>query len=439
MAEKIPLEKISRSFENNIQAIKVLNETIGCIADDHDRKIREEFEKNADKALKSFIDDIKAKHKDDKVAEGEEQKEQKEISEEEAKKVAEVLKNALFSSDDFRKAHKTLKRSAPKQGPILRRGALVSLLGCFETLIARLIREFYRKYPEAFPSDSKSLTLADLKEIGTIEDAELHLVDTEIDSILRGNISSQINYFIKPIKISIKPIEIFLDKLVEIAQRRNILVHNDGIINKHYLTKTPKDLIPEKAKEGCLVKVDQVYLSDAIETIYVVGMILIQQCFRKWEKGEIDKADSLLIESAFEALIDEKYDITVLIADYARNTKLATDSNLKIIIINHAIALRETGKIDELNNLIDGYDWSSVSLRFKLALHALKKDDDSFYDALEKTISAKEIECSELNEWPLFIPFQSTEKFQNVINKHWPDQTQCQSKDSSPATCDNPN
>ena len=165
------------------------------------------------------------------------------MTEDEKNNLAEKLTDILFTSGDFRKAHKTFKKSAPKQGPILRRGALVSLLGCFETLVAHLIRKFYKKFPEAFPSSSKSLTLEDLKEIGSIEDAELHLIDAEIDSILRGNISSQIEYFVKPIKVQLKYLNEFHDKLIEISQRRNILVHNDGVINKHYISKTPKYLI----------------------------------------------------------------------------------------------------------------------------------------------------------------------------------------------------
>lgn len=431
MEDKLSLEKISSSFESNIQAIKVLNETIGCIADDHDKKVRKEFEEKALSVLDAFVNDIKEKHKDLDLEKDEAEKIEEELSEEEAKKISNAVQKVLFADDEFVKAHKKLEKSAPKQGPILRRGALVSLLGCFETTISKLIREFYRKYPEAFPSDSKSLTLADLKEIGSVEDAELHLVDSEIDSILRGNIESQLKYFIKPIKIQTKPIEQFLDKLIEISQRRNILVHNDGIVNKHYLSKTPKSQLTDNAKEGCLIKVDQDYLNSAINTINIVGTLIIQQCFRKWEKEHIDEADTILIESVFESLVDENYEITILLADYAKSIKMTSDSNQKIIVINQAIALRDSGKSDEMNTLLDEYDWSSASLKFQLALYSLKQDENEFYETLEKTISAKELGCHELTEWPLFKPFQPTEKYQDFIKKHWPDQTECESKEKS--------
>lgn len=431
MAQELPLEKIAKSFESNIQAIRVLNDTIGCIADDHDNKIKEEFKEKTMVALTAFLGDFKEEHKEQEH----EEEEEKELSEKETEQMSEMLNDILFSSGDFRKAHKNYKKSAPKQGPILRRGALISLLGCFETLVARLIREFYKKYPEAFPSESKSLTLADLKEIGTIEDAELHLVDTEIDSILRGNISSQINYFKKPLRVDTTPIETFLDKVVEVSQRRNIIVHNDGIVNKHYLSKAPSHLVPEKTKEGCTIEVSQEYIDDAIKTFYTVGLILLQQCFRKWEKNHIDSADSLLIESAFEALVDKQYDTVLFISDFVNNVTLANDSNKIILLVNHAIALRDTGNEEEMNLLLDNYDWSSVSLRFKLALHTLKKDDDNFYTTLEKTISAKEIECSELLEWPLFHPFQQVEKFKEIIIKHWPDHDQCESDTKVVESC----
>ena len=88
-------------------------------------------------------------------------------------------------------------KQAPMQGSLLRRGALVTLFSFLESLISEMIHKFYQLFPAALPAEDRMLSLADLKSIGSVEDAEKYLIAREVESILRESLESQIEYFKK--------------------------------------------------------------------------------------------------------------------------------------------------------------------------------------------------------------------------------------------------
>ena len=135
-----------------------------------------------------------------------------------------------------------------------------------------------------------------------------------------------------------------------------------------------------------------------IKNIYLVGTILIQQCFRKWEKENIDEANDILIDLSYDSLIEKNHIFTENLAEYAYAINLKNDKYLRIMVINHCIALREQEKFEEMERVLSRYDWSAVSLRFKLALNALREEEDKLYLNLNRAIAINDIHAQELHE-----------------------------------------
>ena len=113
------------------------------------------------------------------------------------------------------------------------------------TLEADLLNFYYLSYPAALPSDGKLLSLADLREIGSIDEAEKFLIMKEIDAFLHDSTEGQIDYFIKRFKVDLKCVSPYLNWLLEVFLRRNLFVHNNGIVNKIYLKRADKDYIKQ--------------------------------------------------------------------------------------------------------------------------------------------------------------------------------------------------
>jgi hypothetical protein len=310
------------------------------------------------------------------------------------------------------------RKYTARQSKLLRQGALISLISYFESLEIDLLQFFYLAYPAALPSDGKLLSLADLREIGSIDEAEKLLITKEVDTLLRDTTEAQIEYFTKRPKVDLKCLNPYIDNLLEVIQRRNLFVHNNGIVNKIYLSKLSNEYLKQNnIKDGDELEIDGEYLSKAIDTICVCGTMLIQQSWRKWDEKSAEVADTVLREYTYDLLIEKRWNLIDKLADYAASLHFVSDSDARITIINQAIALKEQNKIGEMESLLSKKDWSSCALKFHVALYSLKEQYDKMIPLLTKAIAAGEIDKEAIDEWPLFRWFRESEHYQPVICK----------------------
>ena len=387
--------EINDNFQRNIQALYIFNKVIGNFADEHDKTIHKSFADNLKKLLSPIEEET---DKDKKLSK---------------KGKKELVK--LINSRVLEKEMKKIRKNAPIQGKLLRKSSLISLMATFETFISQIIQYYYQKFPKAFSSNSDKLSLEKIRELGSLEEAEQLLISNEIDSLLRGNIQSQLDYFEKQLNIDLKPIQSYLEDLTEMSQRRNLLVHNDGIVNKQYLLKTPKKHL-HKIKEGDKISINQEYLLNSIKLINTIGIILFQQCFRKWEKDSISNFNEILINIFYEALLEEDYKLIENLYNYIDSIDIKSDKEKRILVINYCIALKEENKIDEMNTIIEQYDWSATSTDFNMALAILKNENKQAYKYIKQLLASNDLDKESLHDWPIFKSLREKKKFKKIIS-----------------------
>lgn len=431
MSKEINIGKISRRFDANISALRVFNNQIGRLAEEHDKTTTAQHNNSFAELVGIPVEDLDILQgipKDDfqlALSAQADMAEEKKIEVFEKLQLTDKQKSVIQKFNEVNHKEFLLKsisfirastKILPIQAFILRRSALITLASHFEYLIAELLHSFYLLYPQALPSEERVLSLADLRALGSVEDAENQLIEKEIDSLLRDTIEKQLDYFSsKRIKVNLDQLVDYKNRLVEIFQRRNIIVHNDGIVNKIYLSRVSKEVLDSEAQDGKRLDVTEEYLNKAIETIYLSGVILTQLCWRKWQKDSIDPAESVYINLLYEALQEREYDFVKLLQDFSLKLEYTSDRNRRVAIVNHAIALRELNRQEELNELLGTLDWSSCSLEFRAAIFALKGDKDNLLKILPKAIAANEIQRYHLEDWPLFDPFRESEDFLKLI------------------------
>lgn len=305
-------------------------------------------------------------------------------------------------------------RKTPMQGHLIRQGALTMLFSHFEGALAALLHLYYERYPAALPADKQTLTLTDLRQVGSVSEAEKLIVGKEVDSVLRQGTEEQIAYFRNRLKIKVEPLIGLMSSLVEVAQRRNIYVHNYGKVNRQYLASVDQALATQyQAETGKKLQLSTDYLLSSIDTVDAVAAMLIQTCWRKWDKPK--DADSNLLSHIYEALQEQRYEYVKVLAVFAKGADMVEDVSRRIVVINHAIALRETGDQEGVNRIIQETDWSAASLRFSLALHVLRKEQDGFLKLLPRVVAAEQITVEELQEWPLFKPWRGQGWFDSTL------------------------
>lgn len=410
------LEKLSNSFQDNIQSINVFINVIGKVADEHDSKTLNESDELIDNIFQPIYKKLDKKRKKNKLK-GENVEKEK-LSKKEGKKIKKALYRQISKNrDKLLLVKQKIKKSPPRQGKLLRKNSLITLMSTFETLISNIIQEFYNKFPNAFSSDNKKISLSEIRELGSIEDAEKYLIDSEIDSVLRNNINFQMEYLTKTLSLNTDQIDKYMDELTEVSQRRNIVVHNNGIVNRQYVKKTPNSFIHDDIVEDKEIDIDISYLQDKLRLIHLIGIILIQQSIRKWEKQNIERANDLLNNILFDAIVEKDYLLAENICSYIYSINISSERDKKMFIINHAICLKKQDKIKEMEELLSKYDWSAVSTDLVMALNALKGNSIEFYKSLKNLIKTSGLESHSLKTWPIFDDFREDKKFHQYLKR----------------------
>lgn len=395
--------KIASSFYENMNALAVLVKTSGEYASQRDIETLQQLQD-----ISAKIDAILEPENFETVSEPE----QIDNTEENKLNPPDVTIRRLYRIKDRSKMDELqalvarVRRVPPRQAHLLHRGTLVLAVSYFEMLLAKLLEGFYGRHPQALP-DTHSLTLSELRDSESIQEAVHLLIQKEAETVLHKNTRGQLEYFKKTLKLDVSELGSHLDVLYEIVLRRNLVVHNDSIVNRHY-TRGVGD---GRFVEGESIPVTKEYLLDAIDSIFLVGAYLLQTGWRKWEKGESGVADHVLQRQVYEILCDERHQLTIDLSAALCHSEHISDSTCRILIINKAIALKIRGDVAAMSASLNSYDWSSCALKFEVALNVLKDDKKSLFANLPKALSTSEITPSDLRDWPLFKGLHSDPDF----------------------------
>jgi hypothetical protein len=399
-----PFDPIAKTFINNIEAIRTLADEIARLADEHDRQRTQESmlsmmrvlgvdeEKLTELAATvpspSIEGDIVSEHDDD---------------------IAEMLKVLLMymtekEPEKFAEMERLMlasQRGGARQGQLLRRGAVTLLVSFFETLIADLVQVYYLRFPESIPADSGTFTLAELRRLGSIADAEKHIASKEAEKLLRDSLDGQLKFFASKFKLAVDTLRGY-SVMLEVTQRRNIIVHNDAIVNRIYLQSVPKPFLAgHPLKEGDRLQNSSSYLRASIDGALILGYELLQHCWRKWGKAAVD-AEEFSVHLSYRLLKDGRPDLAEQIANITEQFDAGSDQGRRSVIVNHAIAMRDTGRDDEMLRLLESIDWSAAALSFRVVVAALRGDVDTIKKLGPRALTSGELKKHDLARWPAF-------------------------------------
>jgi len=310
----------------------------------------------------------------------------------------------------------------PHNVELLYKSSFVMLISHFDFLIGDLIHYFYQRYPESLSAKELSMTLSELKLCADLTEAMDCVVKKEVDKVLYSNLEDQKRYLRDYLKIDTKENIIHWNKINEAMERRNIIVHNNSKINTRYLKSADLSVVPEKTKdlkEGRRIVINEDYFTNVFDEILIAGVILIQCCWRKWRKDDIDNADSMLIQDMYNALLGEKWPVAERLGLFSKDCGPYNEKNRLYLHINYCQALKWQNKKKELEKELKEFDVSGLSPMYVLALCALKSDRDNFYKNIEKAIAIDKgkFRKSDFMEWPLFRELRKDPDYEEKINR----------------------
>jgi len=204
----------------------------------------------------------------------------------------------------------------------------------------------------------------------------------------------------------------------EMIERRNIIVHNDSKINRRYLKNVDLPVIPEKTKdlkEGQKIIIKEDYFMAVLNEVVIAGTILIQCCWRGWEKDDISDADEELIRNIYDALCEEEWRIAEKLGLFSKECEVYNEQHRLYLDINYCQSLKWQNKKKELEKELEKFDESSLRPIYVLALSALKSDRDKFYKNIKKAITIDRLKKKDLMEWPLFRELRKDPNYEKKI------------------------
>lgn len=329
-------------------------------------------------------------------------------------------KRILVNQDDA-KVFETLERNASTSAlasKIIPESLFVSLISQYDAFLTRILRAIYEIKPDVLNGSERNLTFSQLVEMETIDNAREFIIDKVVDTVLRKSHSEQFDYLEKLIGIKLRERLPIWQTFIEITERRNLLVHCDGIISNQYFKncKDHKCLVSDKLKVGGRLGVPPEYFIEAYECLYEIAVKLSHTIWRKLLVDDLKSADRELNDICFKLVSSKSFRLADILLTFGYEQKDHFNDSLKnVFIINGALSKYLQDKKDEAKKVLQIKDWSASSDDFKLAYAVLIENYEEAYLIMKKVGNNGDVDKSDYKEWPLFTKIRDEKKFKDTF------------------------
>ncbi|ESU25227.1 hypothetical protein FLJC2902T_31690 [Flavobacterium limnosediminis JC2902] len=304
---------------------------------------------------------------------------------------------------------------------IIPNSLFVSLISQFDSYLGSLIREIFEVKPQILNSSEKNLSFSKLAELKTIEELKEFIIEKEIETVLRDSHSDHFIWLENKLSLALRKDLPIWQEFIEITERRNLFVHNDGIVSSQYLTICRQNNVKFEVepKLGEKLNVDDDYFEKAYRCLFELSVKLTQVIWRKLLPSDLEFADESLNDICFDLLRQGQTELTIVLLDFATQTlkKHFNEETKNVFIVNKALAFKLNNQIKECQDIVNSKDWSASSDKFKIAKEALLDNHEEVVKLMRRIGNEGEIEKISYKTWPLFENFRKTELFTSTFKE----------------------
>lgn len=179
---------------------------------------------------------------------------------------------------------------------VIPRSFIVTLVSQFDIHLGRLLRTIFQLKPDILNVSQKQITFSDLQGYSSIDDIREHIIEKEIESVLRGSHDEQFAWLENKLGMKLREGLAVWPDFIEVTERRNLFVHNDGVVSTQYINVCRKHGVQlgSDTKLNTRLYVSRDYFDKAYQCIFEIGVKLGQVIWRKLIPDEISQADNSL-------------------------------------------------------------------------------------------------------------------------------------------------
>lgn len=320
---------------------------------------------------------------------------------------------------EFERAKTDLSRSI-NAFSLIPKNTVVAMVSLYDAYLADLIECAYILKPELLNASEKEFSFSDIIAFETIDLLKKHVIEKDVESILRESHIKQFEILSKKFKVELTKDLPSYNDFIEITERRNLFVHTNGRVSSQYLKickERPFDHKDADIQVGEELYVTPAYVEHCYNILFEIGVKLGQVIWRKLDNN-LEDADDSLINIGYELIKSKKYQLACIILDFSCKPYVKHFNKVceYVLCVNHALAYYLKGDNEKCRSIINSQDWSGTELKYRLAHKVLTEEYD---DAIEimKSIG-KDVDMSfAYAEWPLFNNFRKTLQFKDTYKE----------------------
>jgi len=192
---------------------------------------------------------------------------------------------------------------------------------------------------------------------------------------------------------------------VELTERRNLLVHCDGIVSHQYLSNCREAKVDTSTiAVGSKLDVPHEYFRSACDCILEIGVKLTHVIWRKLLPDDREAADDALNTTGFELIIHENFRLAKELLRFSSSVikKHASERHRLMFLVNWAQACKWGGGDTECNELLANEDWSAKGQEFQICAYALMENYEKTCELMRAIGDKGSVKAVDYREWPVF-------------------------------------
>lgn len=204
-----------------------------------------------------------------------------------------LIKNDLIQPIDqaLDRIEKIRERKASSDDLIIFEGLFVLAVASFENSLNDTLKIFLKSFPYKLDGKVENITKEDLIEGNPLEKQ----IDSKIKGLSYKNLAEIMEFFCNTISINSDCIsQDHFNSLLEVKATRNLLIHNNLVINEHYIEGAGPS--SRSSRLGEKIKVEHDYLFKSITTLKYILEEFKKRILKKYEKYTYIRAFKTLWE-----------------------------------------------------------------------------------------------------------------------------------------------
>lgn len=309
--------------------------------------------------------------------------------------------------------------------------AVIGMVCKYDGYLGELTKQLFIDKPEMLNGSEKEFRISDILSYSDIEELKEALIEKEIETLLRKNHIEQLQWLEGKLKMDLRKFRL-LPNFVEIMERRNLLVHSNGVVSRQYISECNKYgvIIPEDVGPGKVLKTEPDYVNEAFSVLLQVGVMLGFVLWYKMRPKEGESILDALSEASYNLINDGDYSLAYDLIDFSLSNRVwekdINNAQRLVFQLNMALSFHLRDRQDECERMVKSLDMTAAEPVYHLASAVLLNDYDKAYQMMNKIGKDDQMRVF-YKTWPLFKRIRKETGFVDMFKAIYDEEYECNS------------